>query len=246
MNWRNALIGAIIGFLILKSPIGALIGVLLAQWIGPRWPDQRAAVVPPRLIDPFFALAGALAKADGRVSTAEVAATEQWMQRLRLDKAGRRRAIQAFENGKAVQFDAQAAARELARFGLVHLDLKLILLGALDQIAGADGGVHPAAAGLHARIVAWLEVPEPLWRQTRSGFDGRPSAAASDSDYALLGLTIAASDAELRRRYRQLLARHHPDKLARDAGPAERALAEEKTRNLIAAYERIKSARGMV
>lgn len=246
MNWRNALIGAIVGFFILKSSIGALLGALLAQWFGPRWPDQRPTAVPPRLIDPFFALAGALAKADGRVSGAEVAATERWMQRLGLDPAGRRRAIQAFDNGKSAAFDPRAAAMELARFGLVRLDIKLILLGALDQIAKADGDMHPAAAELHTRIVAWLEVPEQLWRQTRGGFDGKPSAAAGTSDYAVLGLTIAASDAELRRRYRQLLARHHPDKLARDASAADRAAAEEKTRNLIAAFERIKSARGMV
>lgn len=246
MNWRNALIGAIVGFFLLKGPFGALLGAMLAQWSGPRWPDQGAAVVPPRLIDPFFALAGALAKADGRVSTAEVAVTEQWMQRLQLAAAGRRRAVQAFENGKSTQFDARAAASELARFGLVRMDLRLILLGALEQIAAADGSMHANAADLHARIVAWLDVPETLWRQTRGGFDGRASATASASDYAQLGLTIAATDAELRRRYRQLLARHHPDKLARDASPAERTAAEEKTRNLIAAYERIKAARGLV
>lgn len=244
MNWRNALVGAIVGFLLLKGPFGALFGALLAQWIGPREPARLKAVVPPRLIEPFFALAGALAKADGRVSSAEVAVTEQWIKRLGLNPAARRRAIKAFESGKSARFDSEASARELARFGFIRMDLKLILLAALDQIAAADGSAHAAAAELHARIVSWLEVPESLWRQTRGRFDGRPSASPSNADYALLGLPSSASDAELRRRYRQLLARHHPDKLPRDASAKLRAAAEEKTRDLIAAYERIKSARG--
>ena len=74
MSWANALIGAVLGWILLRHPLGAVIGAVLGQWLGPRWPDQIGAT-PARLLEPLFALAGALAKADGRVSAAEVAAT---------------------------------------------------------------------------------------------------------------------------------------------------------------------------
>ena len=248
MSWANALIGAVLGWILLRHPLGAVIGAVLGQWLGPRWPDQIGAT-PARLLEPLFALAGALAKADGRVSAAEVAATERWMDRLQLDNSRRRQAISAFDGGKQAGFPSEVRARELARCCAQRLDLKLMALGALQQIAAADGAVDPRAADLHARIVAWLEVPDVLWRQAAAQFDAGPAPAssASTADYALLGLTANATDAEVRRRYRQLLARHHPDKLS---GPkvtaAERAAAGERTRQLIAAYERIKNARGLV
>lgn len=247
MSWRNALIGAVLGWILLRHPFGAVIGAVLGMWLGPRWPGSISAT-PTRLLEPLFALAGALAKADGRVSAAEVAVTERWMDRLQLDNARRRAAIAAFESGKQPAFQSQLRAFELARHCVSRLDLKLMALGALHQIAAADGVLHPRAAELHARIVAWMEVPESLWRQVSAQFDAGPApgATASAADYALLGLTASASDAEVRRRYRQLLARHHPDKLSGSkVTEAERAAAGERTGNLIAAYERIKNARGL-
>ena len=128
----------------------------------------------------------------------------------------------------------------------------LMLVGALYQIAGADGSLHADAAKLHQRILEWMEVPEDLWQQARARFDQGDAAAApqaavaTTSDYHLLGVSTQASDAEIRRAYRRLLTRHHPDKLAwRDAPASEKRIAEERTRNLIAAYERIKTTRGM-
>jgi DnaJ like chaperone protein len=254
MNWRNAVVGALVGLVIVRRPWGLLIGALTGYFLGPRWGDEKPKATPARMLFPFFALAGALARADGRVSEPEVAAAEAWMNRLSLDKKQRKQAIAAFEAGKLAGFDTDAHARELAAHCIVRLDLKLMLLGALHQIAGADGSTHADAERLHRRIVELLEVPAELWQQARAKFDsGQGGAAApvelraaSASDYHALGVTMSASDAEVRRAYRQLLARHHPDKLAGgSATSGERQRAEERTRNLIAAYERIKNSRGM-
>lgn len=263
MNWRNAVVGALVGLAILRQPVGLLIGAAIGYLLGPRWGDETPKASPARMLYPLFALAGALAKADGRVSELEVAATEHWMTRLDLNKSQRKQAIAAFEAGKQGGFDAEAHARELAAHCVVRLDLKLMLVGALHQIAAADGSLHVDAVRLHQRIVEVMEVPAELWAQARSKFDSGssssgPSAggqraaapvalrAATTSDYHALGVSVEASDAEVRRAYRKLLAKHHPDKLAgRIATTAERQRADERTRNLIAAYERIKDSRGM-
>jgi DnaJ like chaperone protein len=66
-----------------------------------------------------------------------------------------------------------------------------------------------------------------------------------DDAYAALGLSPSASDAEVKKVYRRLVSQNHPDKLAGKGLPESmRAMAEERTREINAAYETIKNARG--
>ena len=63
--------------------------------------------------------------------------------------------------------------------------------------------------------------------------------------YEVLGLNRDASPDEIKLAYRRLLKRHHPDKLAAsNASSTDLKRATEKTRELTAAYERIREARG--
>lgn len=75
----------------------------------------------------------------------------------------------------------------------------------------------------------------------------RPTTAVNSLDhaYSVLGTRHDASNDEIKLAYRRLLKRHHPDKLAASGvSSAEMAQATEKTRELTAAYERIREARG--
>jgi len=77
----------------------------------------------------------------------------------------------------------------------------------------------------------------------------RPAAASSRlaDAYEALGVTPSASETEIKRAYRRLVSQNHPDKLAAKGLPESmRAIAEEKTRELNAAYDLIKEARGFV
>jgi DnaJ like chaperone protein len=75
----------------------------------------------------------------------------------------------------------------------------------------------------------------------------RPPAkrSALDHAYAILGVEREATDAEVKRAYRRLLSRHHPDKLVSKGLPEEMMkLAAEKTHEIRQAYETITRARG--
>ena len=64
--------------------------------------------------------------------------------------------------------------------------------------------------------------------------------------YDVLGVTEEASDAEVKKAYRRQMSQNHPDKLAAKGMPdSMREMAEQKTREIGAAYERICEARGM-
>lgn len=81
----------------------------------------------------------------------------------------------------------------------------------------------------------------------RQAHGRRPTTAVNSLSHAfsVLGLGREASPEEIKLAYRRLIKQHHPDKLASSAAsPTELARATEKTRELTAAYERIREARG--
>ena len=78
------------------------------------------------------------------------------------------------------------------------------------------------------------------------GSTGAAGAATAriDDAYATLGVEPEASDAEVKKAYRRLMSRHHPDKLASRGMPESmRPVAEERTREIRRAYDAIKKHR---
>ncbi|RMD78064.1 MAG: co-chaperone DjlA, partial [Gammaproteobacteria bacterium] len=71
----------------------------------------------------------------------------------------------------------------------------------------------------------------------------RGAAGPLAEAYAALGLAPGAPAEEVRRAYRRLMSRHHPDKLAaRGAGEAERRRALARAQAVQAAYARLRRA----
>ena len=95
--------------------------------------------------------------------------------------------------------------------------------------------------------VGWLLTRRPLGALTGlligHAFDmGWFGGARREDPWRELGLTRAASDAEVDLAWRRLISQCHPDKLA-DATPEARAQAEKQARRINAAYDRIKQLR---
>lgn len=63
-----------------------------------------------------------------------------------------------------------------------------------------------------------------------------------DAPYRVLGLTSDASDAEIDQAYRRLMSQYHPDKVA-GAAPELREQAEQKAREINAAYDKLQTRR---
>jgi hypothetical protein len=66
--------------------------------------------------------------------------------------------------------------------------------------------------------------------------------AEVDWAYRVLGVREDASDAQIARAYRKLMAQYHPDRVA-GAAPELQAIAEQKSREINAAYRRIQKLR---
>jgi DnaJ like chaperone protein len=245
MKYLGKIIGVVLGWLLTRHPIGIALGLALGHAYDeglmrglfkdllPPLPERAA------LQDPLFALAGAVAKSDGRVSEREIAVAEALMQRMGLNRDQRQRAIEKFQSGKEPGFDLQAAARALRLFCGFDGQLKLVMLDVLADVAAADGTLSSASEAVLERIARTLDTTEADFRDIIA----RKRGSGRSDPYEVLGLTPKASDQEIRDAYRRLIAQHHPDKQPANATPDERAVAEQRAREINAAYDQLKSLR---
>ncbi|MFT5780218.1 MAG: DnaJ like chaperone protein [Crocinitomicaceae bacterium] len=72
---------------------------------------------------------------------------------------------------------------------------------------------------------------------------GKPSTSELDNAYKILELTKAASDATIKKTYRKLAMKHHPDRVIH-LGEEHKKIAAEKFQKINMAYEFIKKSRG--
>ena len=265
------LFGGAFGFMV-GGPMGALIGAVVGHNLdqGQKKIEESGAAeqhfAQTTLIVTTFQMMGSLAKADGRISEAEIATARAIMDQMQLSPGQRRTAIDCFTEGKKPDFALDAAIDAFQRTDRNRSAPVQSLLSILLNMAYADGHLHPQT---HARL---LHIAERLgiarlqfealhtlfraqrWTQQQGGrgddertHDRRPVTAVQSLSqaYSVLGLKRDASPEEIKLAYRRLLKKHHPDKLAASGvSTAEMARATEKTRELTAAYDRIREARG--
>lgn len=257
MNWLGKVVGAIVGLVLTRHPLGVLLGVGIGHLIDiGAFGLQRAATTPRGFIEPLFGMVGAIAKSDGRVSEVEIAATEQLMGRMRLDTEQRRAAIACFTAGKQPGFALNLAVADLKRWSAGRRDHAYVLIDLLLDVVCVEGVPIPAklsilrqltwALGVHDRELAALAAMKGYDfgdTQNHHAPPPRGQTAAAPDPYAVLGIARDAGEREIKRAYRKLMSEHHPDKLGDVPEPLRRG-AEERARELNAAYERIKSARG--
>lgn len=267
MSVIGKIVGALVGFLLFRNPFAIVIGGFLGHlWdIGALRPlgMQRAR---GSFIGPLFALAGAIAKSDGRVSEQEIAATENLMTRMQLTPDQRAGAIERFNAGKQSGFAVDQTIAELRAWAGGRRDLAFLLLDMLLDVVYAEGPLSPnkfmlvrklcASLGVHERELAALAAMRGYaYAAYGAGADAgaqgsyrrsgpEPPRQPSGKDpYAVLGVTRESHEREIKRAYRKLISQHHPDKLG-DVPDELKRRAEERAREINAAYERIQSERG--
>ncbi|HET6725093.1 MAG TPA: co-chaperone DjlA [Gammaproteobacteria bacterium] len=263
MSWWSALIGGTLGFVI-GGPIGAILGAALGHMVGGNTDWARLAgnySAGERIQTVFFtatfSVMGHIAKADGRVSENEIQAARAVMGQMNLNAAQRDAAIKLFQQGKQPGFDLEAVLAQFREECRQRRDLFRVFVEIQLHASLADGDLHGAERHILETICAQLGISaaefvrlEQLARAQHSGGaaggtarSGRVTLAHS---YRVLGVSADTSDADVKKAYRRLLHQHHPDKLVAKGLPEEMMkVAEQKTQQVIAAYERVKEARGM-
>ncbi len=273
MTWIGKVGGGVLG-LIVGGPVGALIGGVLGHQF-----DRGAGVFGALGHDDFddeagdegmysaadrqrlffettFQGLGALAKADGRVSEAEIDAARAVMAEMHLRPEAVRRAIECFTAGKAGDFPLRRrvatlrrACRHAPELLRTFLEIQMDFVLGKDAISERERAVLLSMA--EALGVARLDLVhlEAVLRARRGFRQQRPAASPGRSvegAYRALGLSSSATDAEVKTAYRRLMNQHHPDKQAARGLPESMLeAAKERTHEIRAAYDLICEQRGM-
>ena len=164
-------------------------------------------------------------------------------------------AIEMFSQGKDREFPLETTLRRLRRQCVDRPDIVRMFIQIQLQTALWSGSLPSAARQVFARVAASLGVSayevvqmEALLRMQQSSREPQQGTQTDTvaQAYEVLGVKRTASDAEIVKAYRRLMNQNHPDKLVAKGLPESMMkVAEEKTRQIRAAYELLREARGM-
>ena len=126
--------------------------------------------------------------------------------------------------------DIRARTKEEVRVQLLHY---------LFGIAKSDGHVQESELLLLKRISQLMGVPNMDFESVKNMF-----YRDVNSDFKVLGLESSATDEEVKKAYRQMAIRYHPDKVAQ-LGEEYQKGAKEKFQKIQEAYENIKKTRSL-
>ncbi len=256
MGWEGKVFGALIGLLVTRSVWGAVIGAFIGQVFDQ---ERRAGARPqPALPAVFFRttfeVMGHVAKSDGRVSEAEIAAARRTMRELGLGPDQVSAAITSFGVGKAPGYDVDRAVAGFRAVCGPRRDLLAAFIELQLRAALAGNDLSPPARAILTRVAGQFGISAIEFVRMEAALRGRrgapPSGASASRSlstcYAELGIDANASDREVTKAYRRQMSRHHPDKLVARGLPESMAqVAKEKTQRIQEAYEQIRAARGM-
>ena len=221
------------------GPIGAIIGFALGSLFSNTSESEQYIGTTTQQRDfnvSLLVLSAAVMKADGSIKKSEL----DYVKRFFLTNFGQERAekyILMLREILKQDIQIYDVSQQIGRF--MDYSSKLQLLHYLFGIASADGSTHQNEIDIISSISKYMGISSSDFQSIKAMF-----VQEVDSAYKILGVDSNATDDEVKKAYREMAKKYHPDKVAY-LGEDVRKSAEQKLQEVNDAYEKIKKQRGL-
>lgn len=221
------------------GPIGGILGFMFGSMVGggSMGSAQMGQTKAGDFNISLLILTAAVMKADGKVTRSELDYVKQFLAR----NFGNERAPQYVKVlGDLVKqdYNLQDVSYQIKQY--MDYSSRLMLLQFMFGIALADGKSHPNEVDLIQTIANYLGISSNDYGSIKAMF-----IKDTNSAYKILEVSPDATDDEIKKAYRELAKKYHPDKVSH-LGEEVKKAAEVKIVELNAAYDAVKEERGLV
>jgi len=184
----------------------------------------------------LLVLTAAVMKADGRVMKSEL----DYVKRYFVTRFGNEAANEAVVMLRDIlkqQIPLKDVTNQLSQ--QLDYSYRLEMIHFLFGIASADGSVSDEENMVIHKISGYMSITDSDFQSIRAMF-----VSQIDASYKILEIEPTSSDEDVKKAYRRMAMKYHPDKVSH-LGEDFKKVAQEKFRKVQAAYEQVKKERGL-
>jgi len=217
--------GSIIG-LMFAGPIGAIAGAYLGHSIeaGKEKMDERS-IFQINMIS----ILSYVVKVDGNISRVEIETVLKIFQKCGFSPYDMAKMSKAFDAALKQDIDLKSTCENFRKFS--RYEECLMLLRMVYMVVMADQQFHAKEKEAIIHIVDYLGIHYDDNMSIQAEF-----LKTGDKYYEILGLTRGATKSQVKKAYRNLALKHHPDRVSH-LGEEYQKIAEEKFKEISAAQE---------
>jgi DnaJ like chaperone protein len=235
-------LGGSLGF-VMGGPIGGLLGFLVGSVIDSttvQSSTNSSGTVSTTQGDfgmSLLVLVAAVMKADGKVVKSELDYVKQFFVR-QFGQESAREALLMLKDIIKQEIPVRDVCQQINRN--MNYSSRLQLLHLLFNISLADTVIHTSEIEIIEKISGYLGVTSTDFMSIKNMF-----IPETNSSYKILEIDPSSSNDEVKKAYRRMAMKYHPDKVSH-LGDDFRRIADEKFKKVNEAYEKIKTERNII
>jgi DnaJ like chaperone protein len=234
-------IGGGLGF-VMGGPLGAVLGFLVGSMVDSTSIQTSIYTGTPRSTAQgdfgmsLLVLVAAMMKADNKVVKSELDYVRQFFVR-QFGQSAASEALVMLKDILKQDIPVRDVCMQISRN--MDYSSRLQLLHLLFNISVADGAVNSLETEAIEKMSGYLGIASSDFVSIRNMF-----VPETDSSYKILEIKPSATDDEIKKAYRRMAMKYHPDKVSH-LGDEFRKTADEKFKKVNEAYNKIKKERNI-
>ena len=217
------------------GPIGGILGVIFAGSSANTYKQVKQSQAGDFMVS-LLVLFAKVMKADGKLLKSELDYVKSFLKR-NLSRQQAQVFIKMFQEILKQEYSTAEVCRQIQR-SMDHPS-RLELMHVLFGLSASDGEIHPEEVRVIHTISGYLNISIKDYESIKAIF-----IKDINSVYKILEIDSSASDNDVKKAYRKMAVKYHPDKVAH-LGKEIQKTAEEKFKAVNDAYSEIKKQRKM-